>query len=100
RLCSLCQVAHVWVSRGLAAQKVEVSNQRAWCANWRKNRMTPVATTAWALIALANGHFTITPDLSKDSCMNLAGAPYGQRAICYEYLPGGPGVTMFIDVGS
>lgn len=66
----------------------EVSSQRAWCANWRKNRMTPAATTAWALIALANGHFTITPDLSKDSCMNLARAPYGQRAICYEYLPG------------
>jgi hypothetical protein len=62
--------------------------------------MTPTATTAWALIALANGHFTITSDLSKDSCMNLARAQYGQRAICYEYLPGGPGVTMFIDVGS
>jgi hypothetical protein len=58
--------------------------------------MTPA--TAWALIILNGGQFNVTDGMTERACFARAMSQDNLWA-CFEYVPGAPGYTLFVDAG-
>jgi hypothetical protein len=55
--------------------------------------MTPAL---WALIVIANGHFSVTPGLTRAECIAYSIQPWGYAGVCVDYDPDAPDYTLVL----